>query len=419
MQANAQPDLKQAAPDDEVSAMRAQPPQPKPRRARRAFLVLGAVVATGLLAVGSYAWLTRFTESTDDARVEADVVAISARLSGRIAKVLVSSDEHVKAHQVLALIEDQDFKVKLDQASAELASAEASVASAEAEERIASATASGGLQSAKAGVGRSRGDLGGARARIQMAEAELKRAEADAKQSSLDLERDRKLFQSGAISEQEWEGARLADAAAQAGLARAQSALTVARQDKRALESQLAAAQGQLEQSVPVDARIAAAHAATQLAKAHEREAKAAVELAQLQLRYTKIEAPSDGIASAVNILVGQQVTAGQTVLQLVPNQTYVVADFKETQVGEMHPGDHAVIEIDAYPGREFPGVVKSLSAATGSRFSLLPASNATGNFVKVVQRVPVHIDWATPPGVEMRAGMSVVASVDVHSRAR
>lgn len=411
MQAAVEPDAKQTTVVEKAPTVERAPTKP---RGRRAFVMLGAVIAVALAVVGSYAWMTRNQESTDDAVVEADVVAVSSRVAGRVDKVLVHSDQRVQAHTLLALIDSSDIEARLSQAEAELASARASVAAAKAQEEIARATANGGLVTARADVSRSQVDLSGADARIAMAEAELKRAKAGAERSQLERSRNETLYKSGAISLQEWDDVRLADEAAQADLARTESALAVAKDERRALGSQLRAAQGHLTESVPVDARINAAHAATELAEARVKQAEAAVELAKLELGHTRIEAPTSGIVSAIGVNPGQLVTVGQPLAQVVPNQTYVVANFKETQIGRMHPGDHAAIEVDAYPGREFSGVVRSLSPATGARFSVLPATNATGNFVKVVQRVPVHIDWSAPPDVAMRAGMSVVARVDL-----
>lgn len=415
MQAAVESETKQITPVE--TASKPEPSAARPRGGRRAFFVLGSVILVALTAVGSYAWLTRNEESTDDAVVEADVVAVSSRVAGRVDQVLVHSDQRVKAHTLLALIDDSDFKAKLSQAEAELASAQASVAAAKAQEEVAAATANGGLLTARADVSRSRVDLSGADARIAMAEADLRRAEAGAERSQLERARNETLYKSGAISQKDWDDVRLADAAAQAELARSKSALSVAKEERRALGSQLAAAQGHLAESVPVDARIGAARAATQLAEARVKQAQAAVELAKLDLQHTRIEAPTSGIVSAIGVNPGQLVTVGQPLAQLVPNQSYVVANFKETQIGRMRPGDHAMIEVDAYPGREFSGLVKSLSPATGARFSVLPATNATGNFVKVVQRVPVHIAWAKPPDVAMRAGMSVVARVELGTK--
>jgi membrane fusion protein (multidrug efflux system) len=145
------------------------------------------------------------------------------------------------------------------------------------------------------------------------------------------------------------------------------------------------------------------------------RSAEAALALAKLQLGYTKIVAPADGLASRLTAHEGQLVTVGQPLVELVPTATYVIASFKETQIGKMHAGQPAEIEVDAFPGRKLEGRVESLSGGTGASFSLLPADNATGNFVKVVQRVPVRIAWVNPPAdVDLRAGLS--ADVTVHT---
>jgi membrane fusion protein (multidrug efflux system) len=168
-------------------------------------------------------------------------------------------------------------------------------------------------------------------------------------------------------------------------------------------------------QSAPIEAQLAAAKANADLAHARADGARAALDLAKLQLSYTKITSPGDGLASKLSVHAGQFVAVGQPVIELVPTTTYVIANFKETQIGRMRPGERAQIEVDAFPHRKFEGRVESLSGGTGSSFSLLPADNASGNFVKVVQRVPVRIAWVNPPSdVVLRAGLSVDATVYV-----
>jgi membrane fusion protein (multidrug efflux system) len=163
-------------------------------------------------------------------------------------------------------------------------------------------------------------------------------------------------------------------------------------------------------------AQLTAAGASAELARARARSAEAALELARLQLSYTRVTAPRDGELSRLSVREGQLVAAAQPVAQLVPLETYLVANFKETQVGGMKPGQRAEIRIDAYGGRKLEGRVESLSGGTGARFSLLPADNASGNFVKVVERVPVRITWTNVPGeIRLRAGLS--AWVTVHTR--
>ena len=171
---------------------------------------------------------------------------------------------------------------------------------------------------------------------------------------------------------------------------------------------------GKVQQSSPVAAQIAAAQASARLAHAKVLSAQAALELARLQLSYTKITAQDDGAVSRLTVHDGQLVQTGQPMMALVPEQSYLVANFKETQIGDMKPGQQVDIDIDAFPGRKLHGKLESLSGGTGSRFSLLPPDNASGNFVKVVQRVPIRISWVDPPGdLPLRAGLS--ADVTVH----
>jgi membrane fusion protein, multidrug efflux system len=170
-----------------------------------------------------------------------------------------------------------------------------------------------------------------------------------------------------------------------------------------------------LEQSAPVDTAIAVARANAALAHARVRSAEAQLALARMDYAHARVTAPADGAVSRLVARPGQLVAAAQPLAELVPLETYVVANFKETQIGRMHPGDRAAVTVDAYPGRTFEGRVASLSGGTGARFSLLPPDNASGNFVKVVQRVPVRIRWTKPLRVRLRAGLS--ADVTVYCR--
>jgi membrane fusion protein (multidrug efflux system) len=173
-------------------------------------------------------------------------------------------------------------------------------------------------------------------------------------------------------------------------------------------------ARGRLSQSSPIEAQIASARAQADLAHARVQSSQAQLDLARLQLSYTKVTAPADGIASKLSVHEGQQVSTGAPVIELVPTETYLIANFKETQITKMKPGQRADIKIDAFPGHKFSGKLQSISGGTGASFSLLPADNASGNFVKVVQRVPVRIAFDTRPDVPLRAGLS--ADVTVHT---
>jgi membrane fusion protein (multidrug efflux system) len=241
------------------------------------------------------------------------------------------------------------------------------------------------------------------------------RAQADVRKSDLDLVRTQQLLAAQAVPQMALDNAQAAADANRAELKQAQAQLAAAQEARRAAQSRVAEAKGKLQQSSPVSAQIARAHAAAELARAQVKSAEAAVKLAELQLSYTKVVAPEEGVVSRLAVHEGQIAQAGQPIVELVPSQTYVVANFKETQLGAMRPGERASIKLDAYPGKTFEGKVESISGGTGARFALIPPDNASGNFVKVVQRVPVRIAWTRPPDVPLVAGLS--ADVTVYTR--
>lgn len=388
-------------------------------KGRRAFVVLGGVAAAVLAAIGGYALLTHGQESTDDAQIDADVVPLSARVTGTVLALHVKDNQQVKAGDVLVELDPVDLQARLAQAQAELATARAQADAARAQEQVATSSAKGGFHSAKAVLSGSSVGVSSAEAQVAAAEAALERAKAEAHRTELDLARFRQLRDAGAISQQQLDNTQAAYDTAQAALLQARANLTAAQEARRGALSKVAEAEGRVAQTENVDAQVAAAHAATELAEARVRAAEATVVLAENQVRYTRITAPSDGVVSKLGVHVGQLVSTGTPVAELVPSETYVVANFKETQIGQMHPGDRVTVEIDAYPGHDLEGRVESLSAGTGARFSLLPPDNASGNFVKVVQRVPVRIAWNSPPDIPLRAGLSAEVTVYVGSGGR
>jgi membrane fusion protein (multidrug efflux system) len=255
--------------------------------------------------------------------------------------------------------------------------------------------------------------VGSAEAQVAAAKAALARAEADARKSEIDLRRAKELLLAKAIPVERLDGAQAQYDVAQAALAQAQANLAVANEARHVAQERVGEAKGRLSQSLPIAAQIATAHAQADLAHARVKGAEAQLQLAKLQLGYTQVVAPTDGIASKLTAHEGQLVAIGQPVIELVPTDSYVIANFKETQLAKMKPGQRVDVKIDAYPGRRFAAKVESLSGGTGASFSLLPADNASGNFVKVVQRVPVRIAWTRTPDVSLRAGLS--ADVTVH----
>jgi membrane fusion protein (multidrug efflux system) len=385
------------------------------KRGRRGFLVLGIIVAVLLLGIGGYLVATRGQVTTDDAQIEADVVPIASRVGGPVMHVRVADNAFVHKGDVLVEIDSRDYAARVKQAEAELESAQAQAQAADAQATVSEAGAKGGFSSARAMVSTSSAQAGGADAQVAVAKAALARAEADARRTTLDLERQQTLVEAKAVSQKSYDDARAANEAAQAALEGARAQLSAAEEGRRMAQSRVAEAQGNLDQSAPIDAKIAAARANASLAHARVKSAEALLEQARLMLDYTRIIAPSDGQVSKLNIHEGQLMAAGQAVGELVPPETYVVANFKETQVGDMHPGQRVTVKIDAFDGEKLEAKVESLSGGTGARFSLLPADNASGNFVKVVQRIPVRIVWVKPPkDVVLRAGLS--AEVTVHT---
>ena len=402
-------------------ALELDPAAPAPARARslwerrKPLVVLGSVAAAMLVGVAAYAIATWGEETTDDAQVEADVVPIAPRTSGQVRAVLVADNQAVKAGQPILKLDDADQAAKLAQSDAELATARAQLDAAKAQEQIVAASANGGLTSAQAMVAGSSDAVSGAEAQITAAEAALSRAQAEARKAELDWTRMQSLETSGVITKQQFDNAQTGVEAARAALAQAQANLAASKEQKQAARSHLAEAEGKLAQSSPIDAQIAAAHAAVQLADARVRSAEASVKLSQLQLSYTAVAAPADGVVSKLSARAGQVVSSGQPVAELVPAASYLVANFKETQIVRMRAGELAEVEIDAYPHRELTARVESLSGGTGARFSLLPPDNASGNFVKVVQRVPVRLTWVDPPkDLPLRAGLSATVTVRV-----
>jgi membrane fusion protein (multidrug efflux system) len=382
----------------------------------RPFIALAVVVLVGVLGLIGYGVLTADLESTDDALIEADVVPLAARVPGAVQRVLVVENQRVRRGDPSFVLDDVDFKVRVAQAQAELAVAEAQAKAARAEERVITASATGGLHSAKAQVSSSQVDVQSADSRIDVARAALERAKADARKAELDLGRANELRAGNAGSQQQLDGAQSLAESARAALTQAEASLGAALEGKRSAQSHVAEAQGKLTASTPIDAQIAKAGAQAELARAQVDAARAALELATLQLSYTQVTAPEDGVVSKLAVHPGQLVGASQPLAELVPRSTYLVANFKETQIGRMQPGDTAEVTIDAYPRRKFEAVVQSIAGGTGARFSLLPPDNASGNFVKVVQRVPVRLVWKRVPSVLLPAGLSADVTVKVRN---
>jgi membrane fusion protein (multidrug efflux system) len=378
------------------------------KRGRRGALLLGSAAVAVLAGIGGYVLLTRGQEATDNAQVQSDMVPINARVGGPVLHVNVVDNARVKKGDVLVELDPREYAVRLKQAEADLVSARAQAQASEAQVDVAEASARGGRSTARAVVSTSTAAVSNAEAQVEVARAAVVRAETDAQRKALELDRVQRLRNSEVAAQQELDDALAAHQAAQASLAGARAQLAAAEQSRQVALSKVEEAQGQLDQSAPVAAKIAVARANAEIAHARVTVAEAALEQARLQLEFTRILAPADGTVSKLSVREGQLLTAGQPVARLVPPQTYVVANFKETQVGHIRPGQRVEVRVDAFPGLALTGQVDSLSGGTGASFSLLPPDNASGNFVKVVQRVPVRISWKDNPGeLPLQAGLS------------
>ena len=394
----------------------------------RIIILVVVVLAAG---AGIWFWATSGRESTDDAQVDARVTQIAARVGGTVAKVAVNDNQLVEAGTVLIELDPRDYQVALDKSRAELADAEANALAAHSSVPIASTTATSGVTTARGGVVQAQSgivaaekEIEAAKARLVTSQARLREAEANAAKSARDVERLRGLLAKDEISQQQFDATSAAADAQKAAVDSARSQTSEAEAGIRVAESRLAQARAgedqaraDLETAQTGPSQVAATRARAAAAEARVMQARANLAQAELNLQYATVKAPARGIVSKKGVNTGQVVQAGQPLLALVQiDDVWVTANFKETQLKYMRPGQPATIDVDAFGGREFKGKVDSLAGATGARFSLLPPENATGNFVKVVQRIPVKIvlEAGQDPEHLLRPGMSVTPTVRV-----
>ena len=387
---------------------------PVGRKSRaRPYAVLAAVVA---VALGGYLAIHLFTsgrESTDDAQIGTDMVPIAVRVGGLLLEVPVTDNQAVKQGDLLARIDPSDYRNRVAQARAELRAAQAQAAAAAARTRIVEASSKGGLSTARAALSGTASSMAGADAQVAGAKAMLMKAEADVERSDTDLRRAEELRRSDAIPQAQLDTLTSQRAAMHAARDYARAQVAAALEAKNSARTRVAEAVGRVEQTAPVDAQIAAARADAELGAARATAAEVALAEAVLDLSYTRIVAPRDGHISKLAVRPGQLVQPAQIVTNLLPDTTYLVANFKETQVGRMRPGQAADVLVDALPGRRFHARVESLAFGTGAQFYMLPPDNASGNFVKVVQRVPVKLTWTDlPADLHLAAGLSADVTV-------
>lgn len=382
-------------------------------------------------AVGSfYLWqYYAVRESTDDAQISGHIHSMGAKVGGTVVAVRVIDNQRVEAGAILVEIDPRDYRVALQRAEADLAVAEAALRASRTDVPITSTTTNSRLAGSLAGVEEARASLtssekevAAARARWQAAQARLREVEANYQRAERDRERMKQLIAKQEISQQQDDMSVAAAEALRAMADSARASITEVEESVRAAESRverdrakLAQAQATLEAAGTAPQQVQVAQSQAQSAAARVELAKAAVEQAKLNLEYTTIRTPLGGIVTRKRVEVGEQLQPGQPLMAIAAlDDIWVVANFKETQLRNMRPGQPATISVDAYGGRKYRGYVESIAPATGAKFSLLPPENASGNFVKVVQRVPVNI--ALEQGQDqqhlLRPGMSVVPTV-------
>jgi membrane fusion protein (multidrug efflux system) len=411
------------SPQAETQAPQAPPDSEARYQRRAAFLnsprMKWGLIIAGLVLLVAVFFLWRYLgsyESTDDAQIDGHVNAVSARVSGHVIKLNVEDNQYVEKGTVLVEIDPADYQVAVEQARAEYADAQAQASAAGINVPITNTSTSSQVSGAQAGVSMAQAGIAAARQQFEAAKSQVAQANSNNTKAQNDLARYKILIDKQEISLQQYDQA--IDSAQSAA-----AALQAARANADALAAQIKQAQSKLEQanadlrnanSAPQQMRFIRARAESAQAVANQK--KAALDQAELNLQYTKVIAPVSGAVSNRTVEVGQNVQVGQVMMMIIPldeSNIWITANFKETQLRNIRPGQEAEISVDA-TGKKYNGHVDSLAGASGERFSLLPPENATGNYVKVVQRIPVKIvfDKGEIKNHELRPGMSVVPKV-------
>lgn len=394
--------------------------------------IIALIVLAGI-GVGSYLIWQRLSEveSTDDAQIDGTIVPVSARISGHVVSVMAEDEKPVKAGDVLVQLDPKDLQVALAQAQADLADAEATLNSVRNEVPAVSVSSSSTLSGAKSGredaavsVSSAEQQMGVWRARLNVAQANLRVAQTNRDKAAQDVERYRNLVSKDEISRETYDQSVAAEKAAaatveaqQATVAEAQQNIAVAEKAVDQARAHLQQADAQVEAAAAGPSQIKSTQARVEAAQARAEQKQEAVEQAKLNLSYATIVAPLDGMVGRKAVDPGQNVAAGQQLMVIVAlDDIWVTANFKETQLKDMRIGQTATFSVDA-TGRTYTGKVARIAGASGAKFSLLPPENATGNYVRVVQRIPVRI--SIDPGQNddhtLRPGMSATPKVNIH----
>lgn len=416
---------------DPRTPSRDEPVRSTPRRAKRSnrkFAIAGVLLL--LIGAGLYFWISSWNRvSTDDAQVDGHIMPVSSKIYGNVVQVLVDDNQAVKQGQVLVRLDPRDLQAKVDQEKAALGYAQSQARGASVGVPLTRETTESGSSSAEAQLSAAQADYEKSKADyeraansdISYARSNIDSAKATYDRAQADLNRMRPLAEKEEISRQQFDSYVAAAKVAESDLKAAQDKLNSATQDAQMKRAAMLAEQARIAQAragvtqaqaaqKQVDVRIADAASAT----ASVQQARANLEAAELNLSYTTIVAPADGMVTKKSVEVGQVLQPGQGLLMLVPlNDVWVTANFKETQLRDVHAGQKAEVKVDL-TGKTYAGHVDSISGATGTRISLMPPENATGNYVKVVQRIPVKIvlDPIAGGNTILRPGMNVEATI-------
>ncbi len=385
-------------------------------RSRRRFIIIGVVA---VLVVGAllFWWHSTYYEDTDDASVDGHLVQISSRISGHVLDVKVDQNQYVDAGTLLVQFDPSDYQTAMNQAEANLEAAEASYEAARVNVPVIHINTGSNLNNANADVASATATVGQSERQLQAAQARVTAAKANYTKSKLDLDRYTPLVEKDIISKQQYDAAVAAAAANEANVNEAEANLIAAQDAVRIARDRLVQSQSSLKYAETGPQQVAIQKAKADQAAAQVDQAKAQLAQAKLNLSYCQIFAPVAGIVTTKNVEKGQNVGVGQALMTLVDlDNIWVTANFKETQLRGMKVGQAVTIHVDAYD-RDYDGKITQVGGATGSMLSLFPPENATGNYVKVVQRIPVRIDLTKPnedKDHSLRPGMSVEPKVRV-----
>jgi membrane fusion protein (multidrug efflux system) len=391
--------------------------QDSPQKSRRRFVIIG-VVAILVIAALLFYWHSTFYEDTDDAQVAGHLIQVSSRISGNVIRVDVEENQQVKAGDVIVELDPRDYQTAVQQDEANLEAAEANLESSRVNIPVTNINSGTGISSAQAVVLQSDDEVVQAQHQLEANRAAVAQAEANYIKAKLDVDRYTPLVQKDVISKQQFDQAVATAAADEAALNQARQNVSAAEAAVRMSQNKVKQNQSDLKRSETGPKQVAIQRAKADQAAAQVEQARAELEQAKLNLSYTRIVAPVDGIITRKSVEVGQNVSAGQNMTTLVSlDDIYITANFKETQLDHMRPGQPVTISVDAYGDRKYDAVITQIGGATGSVLSLFPPENATGNYVKVVQRVPVRIDLSNKSEDSdhlLRPGLSVEPKVRV-----